>query len=101
MHFLAIRVSSQDLNRTRADDKHGCAGFSLLEEVLPIPVVSFVDEPSQPPEMPKPEVFEELDPLEEARKILVALLARGSRKKTEQRARGTSGPHQVQALDWQ
>src|SRR5215831_11620091 len=54
MHFLATMASSQDLNGTGADDKHGCAGFPLLEDVLTIPVVSFMDEPGQPPEMPSP-----------------------------------------------
>jgi hypothetical protein len=63
-------ASSQDVNTTATKHEHGRPRFPLLEDVLPIPVVPYMDKSGQPLQVANLKVLEELDPLEKVSEIL-------------------------------
>src|SRR5512147_154638 len=90
-HFFPIPSSSHDLNDAASHDVHRCAGFPLFKDVLAVPVGPFVEDPSEPSEVPLREVLEERHLLEEVHEAPASLSCRRFRMRAVQRTRRTWG----------
>ena len=87
-HFPALVVPpSRDLDQASPQDEERRAGLPLLDDVFAVAVIALMDDAGETPELPKAQVFEEGDLLEEVRQAAMSVGGRRFRRPSEERSR--------------